>query len=203
MPPGGVRRRAARRLGPELDLEGLGLALQLAIWPHPVGAGAPQRGRVGVNRHRGSSAGVQDPMNRRRRHDERFPGAKLAAARSVPQREPVFADATGHDCDRCRRIVVVVKTGVLILAPADHPGVDLRVIPDLFVDPGIARVPDEVLPALPRAHELLGKPRELFGAEAHARATGMGINSAALAISSASRPVGMTSITGRSDPYTS
>jgi hypothetical protein len=41
---------------------------------------------------------------------------------------------------------VVVKAGVLVLAPADQPGVDLLVVPDLLVDPQVA-VAYEIAPA--------------------------------------------------------
>src|ERR1700751_2841021 len=114
-----------RRLAAQLLLERLRLALQLTVGAHPVGAGAPQRGRGGVDGDRGPRAGVEDAMDRHRRHGECRPGSHLPGLRRPGEPEAVLAYAAGDDGDRGAGLVVVVEPGVLVPAPADDPGVDV------------------------------------------------------------------------------
>ena len=98
---------------------------------------------------------------------------------------------------------MVVKAGVLVLGPADHPGVDVAVVPDLLVDAGVGVVAHVLAPALGRGGQAGREPVQLLERQAHAAALAGIRKSAALVISSTSRPLRTGSITGRSEPYTS
>src|ERR1700761_6327604 len=115
----------------------------------------------------------------------------------------VLAHVARDDRDAGRRLVVVVEAGVLVLAPADDPGVDVLVVPDLLVDPGVVGVAHQVVPALRGLRQRGGEALELVDREAHAVAPIALRTWAALSASWASRPQRTGSTTGRSDPYTS
>src|ERR1700759_4058540 len=96
-----------------------------------------------------------------------------------------------------------MKAGVLVLGPADHPRVDVAVVPDLLVHAGVAVVAHVPAPGLGLGGEPGSEPVQLLERQAHAAALAVVRKSAALFISSTSRPLRTGSITGRSDPYTS
>ena len=54
-----------------------------------------------------------------------------------------------------------MKACVLVLAPADQPGVDILVLPDQLEDAGVRVVADEVLPAISVGHEPFDEPLQL------------------------------------------
>jgi hypothetical protein len=57
---------------------------------------------------------------------------------------------------------MVVKAGVLVLAPADHPRVDVIVVPDLLVDAHVLAVADVLAPELGPCRQQRDEPAELF-----------------------------------------
>ena len=130
----------------------------------------------------------------------------------LAETETVLADSAVDHGDRRRGLVVIVEAGVLVVAPADHPGVDVLVVADLLVDADVGGVPDRVAPALGRRGEVGDEPLELDWGEAH---TATVVDSArrfpglvwrrrvALAWRVCSQPVRAGSTTGRSEPYTS
>ena len=130
-------------------------------------------------------------------------GAELTGPRRVVQAQPVLPDPAGDHRDRRRRLVVVVKAGVLILAPADHPGVDVLVVPDLLVDADVVGVAGPVAPRSGARGQVGDEPLELGGGEAHAAtacvATSVRIR-AALTFRVESHSVRVGSTTGRSEP---
>ena len=99
-----------------------------------------------------------------------------------------------------RGVVVVMKAGVLVLAPADHPGVDVLVVPDLLVHARVVGVAHEVLPALGRRGQRGAEAARARRLQAHTAAPTRVADSRAFSIRRDLAPVGSGSSTGRSEP---
>ena len=76
------------------------------------------------------------------------PGPEHPRARGRTERQAILAHAPGDDRDRGGGLIVVVKAGVLVVAPADHPRIDLVVVPDPRIGARASGVADQVAPAL-------------------------------------------------------
>ena len=120
-----------------------------------------------MNRDRGAIAGVEHAVYRHRGHGERLAGAQHARPRPRVDPQQLLADVARDHGDRGAGDVVVVEAGVLVLAPADDPGVDVLVFPDELVDAGVVGVPDEVAPALRPVGQVLCELLELLKCEGH------------------------------------
>src|SRR5947209_9195389 len=189
-----------RCLGAQLLLEGLRHPLELTLVAEAVRPGSRQRRRVCVERNRWTLSGMEHAVNRARSKREGGSWFDHAADRLAVQAQAVLSDLAAQDADRRARFVVVVEAGVLVLAPADEPGVDILVLPDLLIDAHVAGVAHVRFPEFRGGGEPLDKGAELFRGQAHARASDRANSEFALAWRSASRPVGTGSATGRSDP---
>src|SRR5205807_264293 len=84
-----------------------------------------------------------------------------------------FPDLPVDHEDRRGGVIVVVKAGVLILAPADHPGINVFRFPDLFVNANVAAVPDQMLPPLRGRGQAGDKSLQLGVRKAHTRASSL------------------------------
>ncbi len=118
----------------------------------------------------GPGAGVENAVDRRRRQRERPAGPDQLRRGLRREPEPVLADVTVEHADRRRGLVVIMEPRVLILAPADQPGVDVLVVPDLLVDANVVRMADEVAPALGLRGEPVDEPCQLLDLESSRRA---------------------------------
>src|SRR5438270_10240615 len=106
-------------------------------------------------------------MDRVGREREHFPRAELSRVRRCPDGQPVLPDTTFEHDDRSGGLVVIVKPGVLVLAPTDQPRVDVVVVPYLLVHAGVSRVTDEMRPAFRLIGEIAHKALEFLGGERH------------------------------------
>ena len=106
-------------------------------------------------------------MDRGRRNSEGLARTELLTPRRRPQQKPVLAHAAGDNGHRGGRVVVIVIAGVLVLAPADDPGVHVLLIPDLLVYALVAGVADEMRPPLGGPRQRRGESLEFFRSQAH------------------------------------
>ena len=129
-----------------------------------------------------------------------WPDDELARDRRTAQREPVLGHGAGDDGDRAAGQVVVVKAGVVVVHPADQPDRDVVVAVQLLVVALLARVADEVRPALRRRRQLADEPLERGAVElAHSTRSGFATVSACSA-AAPSADSGTGDTTGRSEP---
>lgn len=114
-----------------------------------------------MDRDGGPDAGMEHAVDRARRDNERRAGIEHAGRGSGVEAQPVLPDLPVNHDDCRGRVIVVVKARVLVRAPADKPGVDAVVIPDLLVDAGIVGVADGVAPQLGPRGQPVGERSQL------------------------------------------
>src|SRR5258708_9390966 len=130
-----------------------------------------------------------DAVNRSRRDRERLTRTEMAHARLGAHDQALLAYAACDDGDPARRLVVIVQARVVVVVPADRPGVHVLVRPDELVRAHAARGADEVAPALAGRRELGREGFELDAAQAHPGARASDSSSRApFSARSASRP---------------
>src|SRR4051812_49331698 len=140
---------------------------------------------------------MTDAMDVGRAEAERRTRLIRPGNRRTAECEPILGDRPRDDGDGAAGEIVVVEAGVVLVHPADQPDRDLVVALQLDVDPLLARVPDETLPAPGVGGEV---EDELL--EVHRKRSGLTTVIACCAAGpSSDRLAGAT--TGRSVPYRS
>ncbi len=126
-----------------------------------VGAHALQRWRVGVEGDRGIGTGVAYAVDVGCGEVKRLVHRICPLARWAADRETLLANRSAEDGHRACGAVVIVKSGVVIVHPADQPHGQVIVAEQLPVHPLAGVVLDVVDPQLGTVGELGDESLEL------------------------------------------
>ena len=157
-----------------------------------------------MDRDRRALARVQDAVDVRGTEREDGAGLEDGRGRRPAEGQALLAHGAADHGDRAGGEIVVVEAGVLVLAPADHPGVDVLVVDELHVDAAAGVRRREGVPARPVGCEVGNELaqlalREVARTGGHAAAPTVPKSRAPCSAKPA-RPSGWGSTTGRSDP---
>jgi hypothetical protein len=110
---------------------------------------------------------MQHTVNRSGRNGECLTGAIYDLTGCAVKAQPVLADMTSDHGDGGRGDIVIVKAGVVILAPAEHPGAHGLILTEQLVGPLIRIVADQPLPAIRVGCETPDEGFQFLGCQAH------------------------------------